>query len=279
MIEIASGRLAKMHVEQGDLVSYRLDLGGESIALSKYLGKRLKLVHHEQIKCCHCQRVTKKSFSQGYCYPCFQKLARCDRCIMSPELCHYSAGTCREPEWGEQFCMQPHIVYLANSSGIKVGITRQTQVPTRWIDQGAIQALPIVSVSSRLLSGLVEDHFRQWLPDRTNWRKMLKHDVEVMDLVAERDRLSALAKDGLTTLREQYPNERIDWLVEGKQWAFEYPSLKWPEKAKTYNLDKTPEIEDTLIAIKGQYLIFESACLNIRKYTSYEVSLFAEAKL
>lgn len=279
MIEIASGRLAKMHVEQGDTVSYRLDLGGESIALSKYLGKRLKLVHHEQIKCCHCQRVTKKSFSQGYCYPCFQKLARCDRCIMSPELCHYSAGTCREPEWGEQFCMQPHIVYLANSSGIKVGITRQTQVPTRWIDQGAIQALPIVSVSSRLLSGLVEDLFRQWLPDRTNWRKMLKHDVEVMDMVAERDRLSALAKDGLAKLREQHPNERIDWLVEGKQWAFEYPSLKWPEKAKTYNLDKTPEVEDTLIAIKGQYLIFESACLNVRKYTSYEVSLFAEAKL
>jgi len=279
VIEIASGRLAKMHVEQGDTVSYRLDLGGESIALSKYLGKRLKLVHHEQIKCCHCQRVTKKSFSQGYCYPCFQKLARCDRCIMSPELCHYSAGTCREPEWGEQFCMQPHIVYLANSSGIKVGITRQTQVPTRWIDQGAIQALPIVSVSSRLLSGLVEDLFRQWLPDRTNWRKMLKHDVEVMDMVAERDRLSALAKDGLAKLREQHPNERIDWLVEGKQWAFEYPSLKWPEKAKTYNLDKTPEVEDTLIAIKGQYLIFESACLNVRKYTSYEVSLFAEAKL
>lgn len=276
MIELASGRLAKMTVDAASPVAYTLELGGQAISIADYLGKKLKLVHHQQIKCCHCQAVTRKSFSQGYCYRCFQKLAQCDRCIMSPELCHYSEGTCREPQWGEQFCLQPHIVYLANSSGIKVGITRQTQVPTRWIDQGAIQALPIVSVSSRRMSGLVEDLFRQWLPDKTNWRKMLKHEVDVLDLMAERDRLAGLARDGLAELRKAFPAERIDWLIDGKQWCFDYPSLAWPEKAKTYNLDKTPEVEDTLMAVKGQYLIFEHACLNIRKYTSYEVSLYAE---
>lgn len=275
MKQLSSGRLAKMSVSATSPVSYQLTLDSGALELAPLLGKRLKIEYREQIRCCHCQRVTKKSFSQGFCYPCFQKLAQCDRCIMSPELCHFAAGTCREPEWGEKFCMQPHIVYLANSSSLKVGITRQTQVPTRWIDQGAVQALPLIEVSSRYLSGLVEDLFRTWLGDRTNWRKMLKNDVETMDLLAEREKLKLLAEDGLEELRNAHPNETIHWL-DSDEYTFDYPHLAWPEKAKTYNLDKTPTVEDRLIAIKGQYLIFENAALNIRKYTSYDVTISAE---
>lgn len=278
MKQIMSGHLAKMLTEHTSPVSYYLKDGDdERVQLNSLIGQRIKLVSHGVIKCCHCQRPTKKSFNQGYCYPCFQRLAQCDRCIMSPELCHYSAGTCREPEWGETHCMQPHIVYLANSSGLKVGITRQNQIPTRWIDQGAIQALPIVSVSSRYLSGLVEVMMKEWVADKTNWRKMLKHDVEALDLIAERDRLLDLADEQLQALQKEYPDEEIICLRDEHVETFDYPSNQWPEKAKTYNLDKTPEIEDTLMAIKGQYLIFESACLNIRKFTSYEVSIFTDA--
>lgn len=272
---IAQGRLSKMHVDHQTPIAYTLSIGDQQLSLNEFLGRPMKIVFEQEIRCSNCQRKTKKSFSQGFCYPCFQKLASCDRCIMSPELCHYDEGTCREPEWGEQFCLQSHVVYLANSSGLKVGITRGTQVPIRWIDQGAIQALPIVQVSTRRLSGLVENKLREWVGDRTNWRKMLKHDVEVMDLVAERERLFGLISEYLSELKAEYPDETIEWLVSGEQYAFEYPHLAWPEKAKTYNLDKTPEVEDTLMAIKGQYLIFENACLNVRKYGSYQVSIYA----
>ena len=272
---LARGRLQKMAVDHQTPIAYQLNVGDSALNMSEYLGKPMKFVFEQEIRCSNCQRVTKKSFNQGFCYPCFQKLASCDKCIMSPELCHYDDGTCREPEWGEKHCLQPHVVYLANSSGLKVGITRGTQVPTRWIDQGAIQALPIAQVSSRKLSGLIENKLREWVGDRTNWRKMLKHDVEVMDLTAERECLFAEVGDYLSELKQDYPDENIEWLISGNEYSFEYPHLAWPEKAKTYNLDKTPEIEDTLMAIKGQYLIFEQACLNIRKYGSYEVSIYA----
>ena len=272
---LARGRLQKMAVDHQTPIAYQLNVGDSALNMSEYLGKPMKFVFEQEVRCSNCQRVTKKSFNQGFCYPCFQKLASCDKCIMSPELCHYDDGTCREPEWGEKHCLQPHVVYLANSSGLKVGITRGTQVPTRWIDQGAIQALPIAQVSSRKLSGLIENKLREWVGDRTNWRKMLKHDVEVMDLTAERECLFAEVGDYLSELKQDYPDENIEWLISGNEYSFEYPHLAWPEKAKAYNLDKTPEIEDTLMAIKGQYLIFEQACLNIRKYGSYEVSIYA----
>lgn len=272
---LARGRLQKMPVSHQSPVAYTLKVGDTALDANALLGKTIRLVFENEIRCSNCQRLTKKSFNQGYCYPCFQKLASCDKCIMSPELCHYDQGTCREPSWGETHCMKPHVVYLANSTGLKVGITRGTQVPTRWIDQGAIQALPIASVSTRKLSGLLENKLREWVADRTNWRKMLKHEVEEIDLLSERDKLFAEVNGYLSELKSEYPEESIEWLVSGELFNFSYPHLAWPEKAKTYNLDKTPEIEDTLMAIKGQYLIFEQACLNIRKYGAYEVSLYA----
>ncbi len=277
MNPIASGRLSKMLSSDSVPVEYSLPIGDTLIPMNQYLGKKMRIVYKGEIRCSYCQRKTKKSFNQGFCYPCFQKLARCDRCIMSPELCHYHQGTCREPEWADAHCMQPHVVYLANSTGLKVGITRRTQMPTRWIDQGAIQALPIASVSSRRMSGLLEDLMKQWVADKTNWRKLLKHEVTKTDLPAERDRLYQEVKQPLAELMRDVPDERVDWLLGEKVWEFEYPSLHWPEKAKTYNLDKTPEIEDVLIGIKGQYLLFETASLNVRKYSAYDVTLMLES--
>ena len=270
----ASGNLQKMLVKQGQPVNYYLRIADEQIALNSYIGKRLRIESNNEIRCLHCQRKTKTSFSQGYCYPCFKSLAQCDRCIMSPELCHYSQGTCREPEWGEQHCFQEHIVYLANSSGVKVGITRHNQVPVRWIDQGAIAALPIFSVKNRRLSGLIEVVLKEWVADKTNWRKMLKHEVEQLDLRAERDRILGLAREPLQALEHEYADQitRLDEDV----WQFDYPSLEGPTKIKTHNLDKEPIVEGVLQAIKGQYLIFDTGCLNIRKYSSYSVSISSE---
>ncbi|NBP93900.1 MAG: DUF2797 domain-containing protein [Gammaproteobacteria bacterium] len=155
------------------------------------------------ISCIACGRNTNKSFNQGHCYPCFKRLASCDQCILKPELCHFHEGTCREPEWGKAQCFGPHVVYLANSSGLKVGITRASQIPTRWIDQGASQALPIFEVADRRTAGLIEAQMRSFVSDRTDWRKMLKGAPPPLCLKTERNRLLDGVREFVDQLNEK----------------------------------------------------------------------------
>jgi len=194
-------------------------------------------------------------------------------CIMAPEKCHYDAGTCREPSWGEQFCMTDHVVYLANSSGIKVGITRATQLPTRWLDQGASQALPIMRVATRQQSGLVEDVLRSQVPDRTNWRALLKGDAEVLDLPAIREQIFDACADGLRELQGRFGLQAIQPLPDAEVVQMKYPVEAYPKKIVSFNLDKDPVAEGTLLGIKGQYLIFDTGVINIRKYTAYQLAV------
>lgn len=194
-------------------------------------------------------------------------------CIVKPETCHYDAGTCREPEWGEQHCMQAHYVYLANSSGIKVGITRGSQIPTRWIDQGAAQALPVFRVASRYQSGLLEVVIKQHVSDRTDWRKMLKGDADPVDLVTLRDELVDTCNQEIAALEKQFGSGNIEFLPDEEVVEISYPVDQYPEKIKSLNLDKTPLIEAALLGIKGQYLIMDSGVINIRKYSGYKVDV------
>ncbi|MFG6667555.1 DUF2797 domain-containing protein [Halomonas sp. HNIBRBA4712] len=253
-------------------VRYYLRAGEERLALNERLGSPLRLRFEGHIACTHCGRKTNKSFGQGYCYPCFKRLAQCDTCIMKPETCHYFQGTCREPEWGEAHCFTPHIVYLANSSGLKVGITRKTNMPTRWIDQGAIQALPILEVATRQQSGLVEVLFKEHVSDRTNWRAMLKGEVEPLDLTQERDRLFEAVNDGLEALRAQHGDASIRALDE-TPLSIRYPVEAFPRKIVSHNFDKNPTVEGVLQGIKGQYLMLDSGVINLRKFTGYRVSV------
>ena len=265
-----TGQLRKMPAEAHSPVSYSLLLGETRLPLNELLGKSIRLDFDGVIRCINCDRKTSKSFSQGYCYPCFRKLAACDSCIMSPEKCHYHQGTCREPEWGQTHCMVEHLVYLANSSGLKVGITRGTQVPTRWIDQGAVDAIPMIRVATRQLAGFVEVACKQHVADRTNWRTMLKGEVPPVDLYRERERLLALIADDLAALQSTHGQAAIRPVSEQAQ-ALEYPVQTWPEKIKAHNLDKASVAEGVLQGIKGQYLILDTGVINIRKYTGYEV--------
>nr|WP_249978139.1 DUF2797 domain-containing protein [Halomonas olivaria] len=251
-------------------VIYHLRAGEQRVPLNERIGEQLNLTWTGAIACTHCGRATKKSFAQGYCYPCFKRLAQCDTCIMKPETCHYHQGTCREPEWGEKHCFQPHIVYLANSSGLKVGITRKTQMPTRWLDQGAIQALPILEVDTRQLSGFVEVLFKEQVADRTNWRAMLKGEVAALDLEAERDRLLQQLANGLVQLRELHGADAIRTLHE-QPMDFHYPVDTFPNKVVSHNFDKKPQVEGVLQGVKGQYLIFDTGVINLRKFTGYEI--------
>ena len=274
------GNIKKMGTKLENPVEYQflvktdpLEEKIEYLCLNDLLGKKITLKFMGEINCVHCGRITKKSFSGGYCFPCSKKLAQCDMCILKPELCHYHKGTCREPEWGEKNCMIPHIVYLSNSSGLKVGITRETQVPTRWIDQGALAAIPIFRVSTRLQSGVFEEFLAEDISDKTNWRKMLKNDVPELDLESERDFIFEKYGEGLDDLEERFGEDQISFLEDEQVTNIEYPVLEYPEKITSLSFDKNSEIEGTLIGIKGQYLILDNGVINIRRHSGYKVSL------
>ncbi|WIO75411.1 DUF2797 domain-containing protein [Porticoccaceae bacterium LTM1] len=268
-----AGHLGKMKVALDTQVRYQLPLNDQLVELNPLIGQHIRLEYSGTIHCTHCGRKTNKSFSQGYCYPCFTKLAQCDSCIVSPEKCHYHEGTCREPSWGEQFCMTDHIVYLANSSGVKVGITRASQIPTRWIDQGAVQALPILRVKTRQQSGLVEDVIRQYVADKTNWRAMLKNSVDAVDLIAKRDELLDLCKDELNELTDRFGINAIQPISDAEVVEINYPVIEYPTKVTSFNFDKAPVVEGKLMGIKGQYLILDTGVINIRKFTAYDVTI------
>ncbi len=273
MKNIGQGTLRKMHTRLAQPVEYQLRLGDEEIPLNPFLEKKISLQYSGLINCVNCGRKTNKSFNSGYCYPCFQKLAECDSCIIHPERCHFDQGTCRDPAWGERFCLQDHIVYLANSSGLKVGITRGTQVPTRWIDQGATQALAIIRVRTRLQSGAVEVMFKQFVADKTNWRDMLKGEAAPLDMHAEAKRLVAQCQPDLKELEDKFGFFAISVLNGVDVVSIDYPVVSYPEKVTSLNFDKTPIVEGTLLGIKGQYLILDSGVINMRRFAGYEVAL------
>lgn len=230
--------------------------------LLPWLGAELRLAFDGLISCSHCGRKTKKSFNQGYCFPCARKLARCDLCIVSPTRCHRAEGTCREPDWADQFCFSPHIVYLANSSGLKVGLTRAGNERNRWADQGAIQGLVIARCDTRIQAGRLEARIAEHMSDRTDWRKLVRGPAVPLELETVRE-----------TLREQ-----ILLLPEGCAWLDEpVHELRYPVAAygpvKALNLDKAPVIEGRLLGIKGQYLLLDQGVVNLRRHGAYHIAL------
>ncbi|MDO3385560.1 DUF2797 domain-containing protein [Gilvimarinus sp. SDUM040013] len=274
-----TGALRKMSVElsaSGDAVEYSLHCGDAVFSANALIGQTLTLAYTGEIRCLHCDRKTRKSFSQGYCYPCFQSLAQCDSCIVSPEKCHYHLGTCREPSWAEQFCMNDHVVYLANSSSPKVGITRATQIPTRWIDQGAVQALPIFTVPNRRMAGLVEVACKPHISDRTQWQRMLKGSPDPVDLRQIAIELIDKLEPELEQLRSEHGADSIVSLLSAEAESVDicYPVPTPPLKVKSVNLEKTPVFTGELTGIKGQYLIFGDQVLNVRKFGGYHVTIF-----
>ena len=185
---------------------------------------------------------------------------------MKPELSTAHLGVAdRDLDYESKVQLQPHIVYLALSSEVKVGVTRKTQVPTRWIDQGAEKALTIVEVPNRYLAGITEVALKNHFADKTNWRKMLTNDIASIDLVVEK-----------LKLQELLPNEVQDFFYLDKNDLYEmhYPVLEYPKKINSLSLDKTPNFKGVLIGIKGQYLIFnDGTVFNIRSSEGYVVSL------
>lgn len=260
-----SGFLKGLTHEYKSPIVYQLPLGEDCVTLNDWLGKKVRLTFLGEMECTNCGRKIKKTYNTGYCYPCVISLPETDLCIVKPHECHYHAGTCRDSAFGDTHCMIPHYVYIAVSSGIKVGLTRKNNEMKRWVDQGAIQAIPIAEVPNRKMAGELEVALTAHFPDKTDWRKMLKGEAELLDLLELREQAFS-----------QFPEEFKQYAIREDQWVeFVYPLMESVGKVKTYNLDKQPEVEDRLIGIKGQYLIFEQAVLNIKKYTGYKIEISA----
>ena len=266
--------LDKMEVELvGPKAFYKLLTSEGHVVMNDFIGQDFRIYSHKEINCCNCGKKTAKSYSGGYCYPCSLKLAECDMCILKPELCHFDKGTCRQPDWGLTNCMIPHYVYLANSSGLKVGITRTSQIPNRWIDQGAVAALPILKVGTRYLSGVVEKLLSSEINDKTDWRKMLKGEPEEIDLQEKRDEFFELFGEDLDDIENKYGSDKISILESELVTHIDYPVQVYPDKVTSLSLEKNEFVGGKLVGIKGQYLIFDTGVINIRGQTGHKVHL------
>ena len=249
-------------------VIYSLPIGESILDMNSLIGKRIYIKYSGRINCIHCGRETASSFMQGYCYPCFISLPQTDECILHPELCQAHNGISRNMEWSEMNCLQDHFVYLAYTPDLKVGVTRFSQVPTRWIDQGARQAIRLARTPNRYLAGLIEVFLKGHVADKTNWRKMLSgKDTEGQDIRSEKKRIIDLL-----------PGEWSEFISRDETVTeIHYPVKEYPLKVNPVNLDKDPFIEGTLSGIKGQYLLFSGGrVLNVRKYQGYLVEMKAE---
>jgi hypothetical protein len=260
------GDLRKMKTELKDKVEYTLTLSGESVVMNDLIGKQVTISHTGTIHCVDCGVVTKKSFGQGFCYPCFQKSPMNSECIIRPELCEAHLGNGRNPEWEESHHNTDHYVYLAASSGVKVGVTRADQIPTRWIDQGASRGILLAEVPYRQLAGEIEVALKEHISDKTAWQRMLKNEQTDSDLVD-------LKEEMISYLDESYHDFISD---EDDVIEIEYPVDEFPEKVKSNKLEKVGEITGILKGIKGQYLIFdEGRVMNVRSHSGFEVVLKA----
>ncbi|MFO8234516.1 MAG: DUF2797 domain-containing protein [Bacteroidales bacterium] len=255
------GNLLKMQTESGNKIEYYLRIGDEKVYMNQYIGEQITLKYLHRINCIRCGRETSRSFFQGYCYPCFISAPETDECILHPEKCRAQEGISRDMEWSKANCLTDHYVYLAVSSGLKVGVTRKSQIPTRWIDQGAHQAVKFALTTNRHLAGLIEVNLKQYLADKTNWQQMLKNQVKrPVDLNEEKEKATGLLKDDF----KQY-------LVEDNEiFEISYPVEQFPTKVKSLSFDKIDDYSGILKGIKGQYLIFEDGMVfNVRKHNGY----------
>jgi hypothetical protein len=263
------GNILKMKGSlDGENVFYKLPIGDELVDMNALIGTKIKFTYTGQINCIDTGERISKSYAQGFSYKSFISKAACDLCIMKPETCHFDKGTCREPEWAKSHCFRPHYVYLSNTGNVKVGITRDTQIPTRWIDQGAEEALAILRVKDRMTSGLLEVEIKNFVGDKTNWRKMLKGGFESVDLYAVRDEIF----DSIESIIDDFDAE----MLEEDQVMLKFPVQIAPDKVKSLSFDKSPIIEGVLNGIKGQYLILDTGVLNMRKHQGYYLYLETE---
>ncbi len=265
---LASGNINKMRSEFADPVQYFLQVGEKELPMNELIGKNIQLEFTGQINCIVCGKRTKTSFGQGFCYNCLQTAPEASETVMRPELSKAHLGIARDMDWAREHDLIDHYVYLAVSGELKVGVTRHHQVPTRWIDQGATQAIILACTPNRHISGVIEVYLKNFFSDKTNWRSMLQNKTILpVELVQEKEKAFQLLPAEL----KQYLHS------DNKIWEINYPVISFPEKVTSVSFDKDPVISGILNGIKGQYLIFsDGRVLNIRKHNGYFLNISAD---
>lgn len=257
--------ISKLQTTNSNPIIYTASWQENSLCLNELIGKEISIQFTGLLICKACNKQTKKFFGEGFCFPCFNSSPENSPCILKPELCQAHKGLGRDPEWEEKYHNQPHIVYLAATDSVKVGVTRASQVPTRWIDQGASSTIIFAETPNRFEAGKLEVELKAFYTDKTNYRKMLQNEIdESIDLIEEKwQTVEQLPSDLQEFVSE---NDTITELV--------YPVLTYPKSVQVLSLEKTPLIKEVLLGIKGQYLLFENdLALNVRRHTGYDIEL------
>lgn len=256
-----SGQLRKMQHESADPIQYFLSLDDKPVGINAALDRTLTLQFTGRITCVECGRTIKKTYDEGYCFPCARDLPENAMCAVRPERCEHETGNDRDREFFETYCKVDHFVYLSLTSSVKVGVTRHWNIPSRWIDQGAVQGVVIARTPERKLAGQIEVALAQNMSDKTNWRRMLKGEIDEADLEEVRGRVyDWFPQDLRSYFLDSEPVQRLN-----------YPVLAVPPKIVSHNLDKENLLSGRLTGIKGQYLIFDDRVINLRKYAGYHV--------
>jgi hypothetical protein len=269
------GNIRKMEVSlEGNEAKYQLRLYNnlirpeETVDMNSLVGKDIQIDFTGNINCVVTGKKIPKAYGEGMSWDAFQSSPMADQSIVSPELSTAHLGIeRRDLEWEITNHVTPHFVYISFTSGFKVGVTRHTQIPIRWIDQGAVAAIAIAKTPYRQAAGKIEVALKNFVNDKTNWRKMLVHqsidETKILELKKE--------------LTAKIPEELKPYIItedEHKIQFIDYPVQDYPTKITTLKLDKTPLIEKKLMGIKGQYLIFaDNTVFNMRAHTAYQISL------
>ena len=259
-----TGQISKLITQLSDPIEYFFPIGQESINLKNYFNCEFEIVFNGDIFCINCNKKINKTFMQGYCYPCFLQSPKTSECIFKPHLCRAHEGESRDMQWSEKNCLTTTYVYLSLTSNLKVGVTRSSHIPSRWIDQGAHQAIKLAKCPNRYTAGMIEVEISKHISDRTQWRKMIQGIYDNIDLLKEKNRLLNTLSESL----KRYKSKNDDII------NFKYPGKRTPEKIKSINMEKLKNFNGILTGIKGQYLIFNNEyVLNVRKYTGYVFNL------
>ena len=258
------GQISKMDSSLGNPINYQLPIGEKMINMNNLLEKKIHIKYNGEIQCIACSKKIYKTYMQGYCYPCFISLPQTDECVFKPHLCKAHKGQARDMQWAKKNCLAKTYVYLSLTSNLKVGVTRHSHIPSRWVDQGAHYAIKLAATPNRYLAGMIEIELSKYISDRTKWRQMIQGKYETINLL-----------DKKNDLLSKIPNRYKEYVIHDNDVVeLKYPIINKPEKIKSFNLDKIPELSGLLTGIKGQYIIIDNEIvLNIRKYTGYFLTI------
>lgn len=259
-----SGALQKMISMPTSPVKYTLEIGDDFLMMNQLIGKKIAFDFSGKYVC-NCGLNVSRVYRANFCFECYISKPEAGESIFRPELSKAHLGIAdRDLAFEQRYQLQPHVVYLANSGGVKVGVTRAKQMHTRWIDQGATSAIVLAEVPNRFLAGSIEVELKNHISDKTHWQRMLKNENPEVDLISTKNNLT-----------EKLPQDlRIYASSNNEVYRFDYPVPHYPTKVSSVNLLKLPTFEATLSGIRGQYLLFENGqVMNVRSHEGYVVAL------